>query len=232
MRMCKPSTVQSAIAALVGLLAAAVPAHAVVNIVVGSATGKPGDTVSIPVFLSAVGEQVGGIANDLTFDASIPVTGDCQVPATLDGGATLSPSNCTVGVDCGIRAVVFSLSAQVIPNASLLYTCSVKIADDAPLQTFPIMCSAPEASTPSGTALSAQCSDGQVQVALPTPTFTPTPTPTPGAPTATPRPGGGGGGGGCEIAPQHGDSLGWPLWICAILPLWLWRRHPSARARS
>lgn len=233
MRMCMPSTMKPAIAALVGLLAVAMPAHAVVTIVVGSATGKPGDTVSIQVFLTVTGAEVGGISNDLTFDPSTPVTGECNVPMTLDGSTALLPQGCTVGVDCGIRAVIFSLSAQPIPNDSLLYTCSVKIADNALPQPFPIVCSDPGASTPGGTAIPVDnCSNGQVLVVLPTPTFTFTPTPTPGPPTATPTPGsggGGGGGGGCEIAPRGGGGF---VWICAVVPLWLWRRHESARARS
>ena len=236
MRMCMPSTVKSAISACVGLLALAVPVRAV-TINVGSAIGKPGDTVSIPVTLSTMSAQVAGTQNDLAFDPNTPVTGPCVMNPGFDNGisvVSLEPTTCTVEVEnCGIRALLILDPPRAIPDGTVLYTCSVKIAADAPLQTFPITCSMPIATDPNNRKLSGvQCSDGQVQVALPTPTFTPTPTATPGGPTATPRPGGGGGGGGCEIAPRDGGSLGWPLWVCAVVPLWLWRRHRLPRARS
>jgi len=231
-----PSTVKSALSAFVALLAVAVPVRAV-TINVGSAIGKPGDTVSVQVTLSTMGAQVAGVQNDLAFDPSTPVTGPCVMNPAFDNGisvVSLEPTTCTVGVDnCGMRALLLLVPARAIPDGTLLYTCSLKIAADAPLQTFPITCSMPDATDPDNQAISnVQCTDGEVEVALPTATPTFTPTPTPGPPTATPTPGsggGGGGGGGCEIAPRGGGSF---VWIGAVAPLWLWRRRHSARPRS
>src|SRR5262249_52904797 len=97
------------------------------------------------------------------------------------------PVGCTLGVDCGVRALVLALNnVDPIPDGSVLYTCRVDIDPSAALGSYPVRCANPGASDPQGMILATTSADGAVQVVadLPTPTATPsrlptlTPTPT------------------------------------------------------
>lgn len=177
----------------------------------GSAIGNPGDTVSVSATLQAPGVTPGvtGAQNDFTYDSSkIAVMGhggaigvgrpDCSANPMISKEATqfsFLPRGCT-GVTCtGVRVLVFSLDEpnQLIPDGSVLYSCQVRIAADAPLGQYVLALSNTVLSLPSppgGQACSSTSNppctlvDGAVTVSiLPTRTATPTPTP---SPTCTP----------------------------------------------
>jgi MYXO-CTERM domain-containing protein len=183
-----------------GAITVAVPS--VATLVVGEAVGAAGDDVPLDVSLQTT-VDVAGTQNDLTFPDEAGVVADndgaptCSVnPAINKNGTAFSfqPPGCTPGTDCtGIRALVLSLSnVNPIPSGSVLYTCTVSIAEDAASGTYDVVCSNAGASDPGGTSLPTECLDGEIVVGVqPTRTFTPTPTvptntPTAGTPSATP----------------------------------------------
>jgi len=194
------------------------------TIIVGSATGDAGTTVSFDVSLET-GTDVAGTQNDIAFAAPIQIAAkangrpDCTVNPDIEKGGTsfaFQPSGCTAGTDCtGIRALVLALdNVDPIPTGSVMYSCNVAIAENAEDGSYPLTCSNPGASDPAGGALLAECTNGAITVGEGpggTPTDTPTITPTPDedptptstntvAPTntstvtRTPTTGGGGGG--------------------------------------
>jgi hypothetical protein len=209
MRICRQRKAQFRIAAAFALLAYVTQAQAV-SIDVGSGSGAAGTQVQIPVTLSTMSAEVGGTENEITFDPAAPIVGCTISPlfAGLLSSTTLRPQDCTAGVDCQyLLALISRIPPLAIPDGTLLYTCNVSLAANAEVTSYPLACSSPIASNPSGTPVPAQCTDGQVQVlGTPTPTDTPVPgmgTPTPTT-TPTPAPGNGGGSG-CEVAAPHGN---------------------------
>jgi len=70
-----------------------------------------------------------------------------------------TPSSCT-----SIDAEVSLDNTQPIPSGSVLYTCTVVIADNAAAGTYPLMCTNAEAADPEGTPVPAACEDGSVTV--------------------------------------------------------------------
>jgi hypothetical protein len=161
------------------------------TIIVGSASGEAGDTVSFDVTLET-GTDVAGTQNDIAFAAPIAIAAktngrpDCTVNPDIEKGGTsfaFQPSGCTVGETCtGVRALVLALdNVDPIPTDSVLYSCNVNIAENAEDGVYPLTCSNPGASDPDGGALLAECTNGAITVGGPvtdTPTATPTETPT------------------------------------------------------
>lgn len=209
-----------------------------VLIEVGSASGAPGSTVTVPITLRSQGSPVGGTQADIGFEAATPITG-CTVSPPFAGlsGVTLQPTGCTPGTDCEfVRAVILRLSFQPIPDGSVLYTCNVQIAATAAPGSYPLMCSNASASTPDGVTLTTECPDSAIEVLAITPTTpTPTPTATPTA-TATPTPTKtateppGSGGGSCQISPSRRNAAWLPLIPVSLLVIGRRRirRHTAA----
>src|SRR3990172_2463551 len=148
-------------------------ARGIVSIDVGSASGSPGSTVTFQVNLGSAGEQVGVIQNTIAFDPSTPIS-ECTISPALTSlsGWSLRPQGCTPLGDCTHANFVIAAFGTAIADGEV-YRCNVKIAANATGGTFPLTCSNPHASDPSGRVLQAQCSNGQIQVAAPTPTATP-----------------------------------------------------------
>jgi len=209
------------------LLCSAVPSHAS-NQVIGSATGGPGDVVTIDVTLQPEGDAVAGTENVISFDSSAQIV-SCARNEAIGREATnfsFRPSGCTAGTDCtSVKALVLSFSnLDAIPDGSVLYSCDVQLPGEA--GCWPLTCESPGASDPTGNALTATCTDGEVCVEVaPTETATPLATDTP-VPTATKtkKPGGGGDDDGCQIAAPASGHGGWFLLIPALGLLWLRRR--------
>ena len=143
------------------------------TIVVGSATGQPGDTVPLEVTLQSAVE-VAGTQNDITFDMDAPIAAneegdpDCTVnPAIMKNGTTFAfqPIDCTPGTDCtGVRAIVLALdNLTPIPSGSVLYTCQVAIADDA-TGIHPLTCSNASSGDPDGNRVGTVCTNGMITV--------------------------------------------------------------------
>jgi hypothetical protein len=115
----------------------------------------------------------------------------CAINPDLSNGEgefSFLPEDCTIGLDCdGILATVSA--DQAIPGGTVLYTCDVEIASDAPIDVYPLTCANARAEDSLGGSLLTTCVNGEVVVGMPTPTATPTPTPTPteeDTPTETP----------------------------------------------
>ncbi len=150
-----------------GLIVAAVPAHAV-SINISSATVAPGATAQIRVTLDAAGEQIGATMNDITFGPTASLT-SCQIDPSLGGPLStvrFQPQGCTPGVNCErARALILRSTGQPIPDGSVLYTCDVKVADNAAASKFPLSCTKASASTTAGKAVGVECASAAVQVA-------------------------------------------------------------------
>lgn len=168
-----------------------------VALAVGGAIGMAGETVSVAVTLIS-GDDVAGVQNDIAFPPAVPIAAraserpDCTVnPAIGKDGASFGfqPPGCTPGVGCtGIRALILSLdSVEVIPAGSVLYTCRVDIAPDAPTGPYTLGCTNAGASDPDGNPLATTCSAGGVLVEF-GPIATPTAPLPPATPTTTPSP--------------------------------------------
>jgi len=147
-----------------------------VGMVVGSATGRPGEQVQVAVSLHTRGQIVAGVQHDIGFDRSTAVAAlpngkpDCLVNPDIDkmAAAGFQPPGCT-GVSChGVRVLVLSLSnTDPIPDGSRLYTCRVVIAADAAPGRYRLAISDAVASDPDGQALPAYGVDGTVTVSTP-----------------------------------------------------------------
>lgn len=150
--------------AIGGLLATPICVQAV-SINIGSARGVPGGQVQVAVTLSTTGEQVAGVANDIVFDPAAAIV-DCTISPEFAGfsGAVLLPDGCSPGVNCQrARVLIIQFPPLPIDDGSVLYVCTVEIAPDAPMKTYPLTCAAPAVSDPNGKALPVECTDGQVE---------------------------------------------------------------------
>jgi hypothetical protein len=185
-------------------------ANAAATIEVGTATGAPGEQVSVDVTLRTGGTLVSGTQNDISFDsANTPLAAklngrpDCAANPAIDKGATVFgflPAGCSAGMCKSLRALVFALdNVDAIPDGSILYTCKVDIAASAPGATYPLVISGVVLNDVNTGAVRVPGSSGAVVVSAgvltvtPSPTATITPTETPSAsetptrtPTATP----------------------------------------------
>ncbi len=168
------------------------------KIVVGSASGAPGATVSVSVSLTSEGAQVAGTQNDITFDPTTPIARkangkpDCTVNPDIDKTGTsfaFRPNACTAETCTAVRALVLSTeNVDAIVDGSVLYTCRVAIASSATGGDKALTISGVIASDPTGTRVEvATGTNGAVTVSGGG-GFTATPTNTTGVPPATPTP--------------------------------------------
>jgi hypothetical protein len=79
------------------------------------------------------------------------------------------PVGCSPGVNCtGVRYLEIILALyESFPDGGTLFTCTVDIADDLELGTYPVVCSGPQASNPEGLPVPATCTDGTLQIGCP-----------------------------------------------------------------
>jgi hypothetical protein len=158
----------------VAVTLAAGAARAVV-IEVGSATGAPGELVSVDVALSTEGSAVLATQNriDFTRQAFVVARGDgapdCAVNPAIDKAATafrFLPLGCDPAADCaGVRAFVLSFdNLDPIADGARLYTCAVRIAADAPAGGYPLTLAEVGSSAAGGVLLPTTGISGQVTV--------------------------------------------------------------------
>ena len=129
------------------------------SIVLGTATGAPGQDVALVATLHAAGTQVAGTQNDLTFDpgkVSLATGGkpSCRVNAAIGKGATafsLRPNGCQ-GVACtSVRALVLAVdNTDPISDGAALYTCTLHISPSAPPGQYRISIGGVVLSNPAG----------------------------------------------------------------------------------
>jgi len=144
------------------------------SIVLGSATGAPGQDVPLVATLQAAGTQVAGTQNDLTFDAvhvSLATSGkpSCRVNAAIGKGATafsLRPNGCQGAACTTVRALVLAMdNTDPIPDGAALYTCTLHISPSAPPGQYRISIGGVVLSTPAGQMVpNATGSDGVLVV--------------------------------------------------------------------
>jgi hypothetical protein len=111
------------------------------SIVLGTATGAPGQDVPLVATLQSAGTQVAGTQNDLTFDAvhvSLAASGkpSCRVNAAIGKGSTafsLRPNGCQGAACTTVRALVLAMdNTDPIPDGATLYTYTLHISPSAP----------------------------------------------------------------------------------------------------
>ena len=169
-----------------------------------------------------------GTQNDLEFQPEAAIAADkngrplCVVGTGISksGVFAFRPPGCVpsgdgggTGVVCtGVRAIVVSLGIAnpIIPDGSVLYSCDVAIAADAPPGDFPLINLNPGASAPSGEWLPTTGTDGVIMVE----NAVPTPTPTPIADGTR----------ACEIVAPTQSRVAWLLLLPAVVLVWLRRR--------
>jgi CSLREA domain-containing protein len=176
------------------------------SLILGTATGNPGEQVSFNVILSTAGVAIVGSNNDAAFDAlhtpiaaKIDGTPDCIVNPALPDVASafvFRPNGCS-GTECtGVFAAVFpTFPINPIPDGAILYACRVTISPLAAPGEYPLTVGRIVLSDPDGMAVpGAFGTNGKIVVltpptptASPTETATPSPSPTPTI-TQTPTP--------------------------------------------
>lgn len=149
-------------------------AAAVVSVVVGSATGKPGDQVTIDVTLHTAGFAVVGVQNDITFFPGETSLVGCTVNPEL--GKNLTAFGLAYS---GLRAIVFGTNVDPIPDGAVLYTCTFNVTPGAAPGDWPLSIARVGASSPEGQELPVAGSNGFITVPGTRPTRTPTPSPAP-----------------------------------------------------
>ena len=184
------------------------------TIIIGMATGYPGDRVTFSATIDTAGVDISSEQSDITFDvANAPIAAlpngapDCTINASLGVGASFSFNSfagcqgqtaccCAMsappcpGTACTtLRAAVLSLSFPLtaLPDGALLYTCHVNIAASAAPATYPLTQRNIVMSDLQGGALPGTGGDDGAIVVLEPPTPTPVPTDTP-TPTVSPSP--------------------------------------------
>lgn len=139
------------------------------TIVVGSASGVPGQLTTFGVGLETNGE-IAGVQNDLTLANAAPIVfSSCEVNPDINKPQTafgFRPMGCVPDVNCsGVRALVLSFSnLDPIPDGSTMYSCDVLILPNASPGNYPIECSNEGVSDPDGNALPVDCTDGSITV--------------------------------------------------------------------
>jgi YVTN family beta-propeller protein len=157
------------------------PTRSGVSIAISSATAERGDAVTITATLETASTAAAAVQNDITFATAVPIFA-CTV--NPDIGKDLTAFEISTA---GMRAIVLGDNVDPIPDASVLYTCTVRVTTDAaPGAQYSLHISHVIASDPNGVALSAAGTSGVIRVPLP-PALTQTPSPSP-TPTITSRP--------------------------------------------
>jgi hypothetical protein len=148
------------------------------SIDVGSASGAPGDDVSVAVSLQTMGAMVVSTLNRIDFGRETPVAAtargmpDCTVNPAIDKAATafrFVPTGCDPAFDCAsVRVLVLAFdNLDPIPDGSLLYTCRIAIAADAPAGFYALPNAEMSVSVLGGEKPATSGSDGSVEVTLP-----------------------------------------------------------------
>jgi YVTN family beta-propeller protein len=140
-----------------------------------SATGRPGDHVSLTARLDARGHAVAGVQTDIVFVGQTVVVAtrangrpDCSVNPEIDKPATafaFQPSGCVASGCDAVRVLVFAFdNTDPIPDGSMLYTCQVAIAADAAPGTYTLGTRLVGASDPDGAEIGAAAFGGVITV--------------------------------------------------------------------
>ncbi len=163
-----------------------------VRVVIGSVDAFAGQEVDVDVRLETLGD-VTSVSTFFDFDENAPVIADDQgQPRCVVAEGIVAddfmfgylPVGCTAGDDCtGVEAAILD-TVQPIADQSVVYTCTVRVADDATPGLVDIPCISASVMGPPDFDIDATCVSGSVVV---NETVEPT---TPASPTETPTIGG------------------------------------------
>jgi hypothetical protein len=145
------------------------------NIRVGSATGQPGERVTVSITLHTGGETIVATQNQILLDVRAPIAArgtrpNCTVNPAIEKDSTVFtflPPECTASGNCELmRSIVISFADSTsIPDGSVLYTCAIDIAASTlPGDVVPLVCGEAMASGPRGELLEPLCIDGTITV--------------------------------------------------------------------
>lgn len=116
-------------------------------------------------------QNVAGAGLCVGFDPLTPINAiggvpDCNVPVALgkQGEFFFEPTGCTPGTGCQRACAVIGGSTSSIENGATLFSCRVAISVSAAMADYPLTCSSPSATDPSGLPLGADCTGGVVIV--------------------------------------------------------------------
>ena len=143
-----------------------------VQLSAGSASGDPGDTVTIPISIdSASGVEVSGLNFDLSFDASrLTLDHVSAGPAATSAEKSVSSSTPSSGT---VRVIVFGLNQTAIPDGTLVNVFFEIKAGSAP-GTIALPLGNAAASSPAGSSVPISTSAGSLTIQAPPPTAVPT----------------------------------------------------------
>jgi ELWxxDGT repeat protein len=146
------------------------------RIEVDDLTATAGATASIAAHLRSLGEPIAALQVDLTFDPRMRVIAEangsprCRVDAGLGKDSTVfafAPASCDAGgADCAtVRALVLSITnLDPIADGSTLFSCDVRIAEDAPPATYPVTASEASAASSQGRTIEIGARNGSIAV--------------------------------------------------------------------
>jgi len=195
------------------------------TILVGSASGSPGEVVKIEVVLGT-DMDISDVTLVVDYDSPIAVQADssnrpdCTVNPAINkpnSQFVFMPLGCATSGDCtSVDVGITSLSSSdPIPNNSVLYTCQVGIAANAAPGNYELRCGEAMARPPSGSYMPVSCEDGLIAVQGGGPTVTPTRTPAPMRADDD----------GCQIHPAPHGPWGWSILAGAVVLLVRRRRR-------
>lgn len=133
---------------------------------ISQVSGRPGEQIALSVTLHTNGLSVAGTQADLHISAALidETSIRCRVNPAIDKHSTAF-AIATIGDDVRLRSVVLSLeNTNPILDGALLYTCSARLAADAPSGRFPIAVDNVGAATPDGGALPTVATEGRIDV--------------------------------------------------------------------
>lgn len=137
----------------------------IVSLTLGSAVGRPGDTVHFDVAMKSIGIPVAGVQNDLFLAGwSIDAQGE-QPHCEVDPAINKPASAFRFLANGGVRALIIALdNTDAIPDGAVVYRCTTTIPATIAAGTYGISCQNASASDPHGGALAVRCTPGSIQV--------------------------------------------------------------------
>ena len=118
---------------------------------------------------------VAGTENEIFFEPTTPIAADtdghpsCRVESSINKDDTdfvFLPPGCMPEVSCsGVRAFVLAVdNTDPIPDGSVLYRCTVQVAEHAPFGVYALRNTNVAASDPDGQPVDARAESGEVEV--------------------------------------------------------------------
>lgn len=174
---CRMRAAVAAVAVLLGGLATSTAWAEPALVQVGSASGSPGEGVTIAVSLATAGRAIAALQNDVGFDPGTPIAAkangrpDCRVNPEIDKSATsftFLPAGCTAGLSCNaMHVIVIGLdNSDPIADGAVLYSCTVRISAGQEPGRYPLTNTNVQASDAAGQIVPATGAGGTITVVV------------------------------------------------------------------